>query len=99
MYLRSEFKEAYSKFTDERHLFIASIVELQEDTLMVLSMCKDMERWYEKVQQAMEKINYISAVKKGWDAKEHDIRVLRESNIKRIKKLTEYWVKMSWEPH
>jgi hypothetical protein len=38
MFLRSEFQEAYSKFTDERHLFIARISELQEDTLMVLVM-------------------------------------------------------------
>jgi hypothetical protein len=65
MYLRSEFKEAYNKFTDEQHLFTARITELQEDTLMALSTCKDMERWYEKVQQAMERIDYISAVKKA----------------------------------
>lgn len=32
MYLRSEFKEAYNKFTDERHLFTVRIAELQEDT-------------------------------------------------------------------
>jgi hypothetical protein len=48
MYLRREFKEAYNKFTDERHLFTARIAELQEDTLMALATCKDMERWYEK---------------------------------------------------
>jgi hypothetical protein len=48
VYLRSEFKEAYSKFTDERHLFIARIAELQEDTLMALATCKDMEQWYKK---------------------------------------------------
>jgi hypothetical protein len=44
MYLRSEFKEAYSKFTNERHLFTVKIAELQEDSLMALAMCKDMER-------------------------------------------------------
>jgi hypothetical protein len=48
VYLRSEFQEAYRKFTNERHLFTARIVELQEDTLMALATCKDMERWYEK---------------------------------------------------
>jgi hypothetical protein len=48
VFLRSEFKEAYNKFIDERHLFTARIVELQEDTLMALATCKDMERWYEK---------------------------------------------------
>jgi hypothetical protein len=62
LFLRSEFQEAYSKFTDERHLFTTRIVELQEDTLMALSMCKDMERWYEKAHQAVERIDYINVV-------------------------------------
>jgi hypothetical protein len=48
VYLRSEFEEAYNNFTHERHLFSAKIVELQEDTLMALMTCKDMERWYER---------------------------------------------------
>jgi hypothetical protein len=61
-YLRSEFKEAYCKFTNERHLFTAKIDELQEDTLMALMMCKDMERWYERAQQSVERIKYIDAV-------------------------------------
>jgi hypothetical protein len=83
---RSEFQEAYNKFTDERHLFTARIVELQEDTLMALATCKDMERWYEKAHQAVERIDYISAVQQGRDTEEHDIRVLRERNIDRIRK-------------
>jgi hypothetical protein len=62
VFLRSEFKEAYNKFANERHLFTARIVELQEDTLMALETCKDMERWYEKAHQAMERINYIGMV-------------------------------------
>jgi hypothetical protein len=73
MFLRSEFKETYNKFTDERHLFIARIVELQEDTLMALATCKDMERWYEKAQQAVERIDYINLVQQGRDTEEHDI--------------------------
>jgi hypothetical protein len=36
VFLRSEFQDAYSKFTNERHLFTAGIVDFQEDTLMVL---------------------------------------------------------------
>jgi hypothetical protein len=44
------------------HLFTARIAELQEDTLMALAMCKDMEWWYEKVQQAIERVDYIGAV-------------------------------------
>jgi uncharacterized protein YpbB len=37
VFLRNDFWEAYNKFTGERHLFIARIVELQEDTLMALA--------------------------------------------------------------
>jgi hypothetical protein len=99
VYLRSEFKEAYSKFTDERHLFTARIAELQEDTLMALATCKDMERWYEKVQQAVERVDYIGAVQQGRDKEEHDIRVLNESSLDRIRKSVEYWEKMAREPH
>jgi hypothetical protein len=42
---------------------------------------KDEQRWYEKTHQALEHIDYISAVQKGWDSKEHDIQVLMDSNI------------------
>jgi hypothetical protein len=65
VFLRSEFQEAYSKFTYERHLFTARIVELQDDTLMALATCKNMEKWYEKAHQSMERIDYISAVQQG----------------------------------
>jgi hypothetical protein len=36
----------------------------------------------------VERIDYISAVQRGQDAKEHDIRVLRDSNIDHIRKLS-----------
>jgi hypothetical protein len=98
-YLRSEFEEAYNKFTNERHLFTAKIVELQEDTLMALATCKDMERWYERAQQAVERIKYIDAVQQGRDKEEHDIQMLRKSSLDRMKRSTEYWAKMSQEPH
>jgi len=62
VFLRSKLKEAYRKFRDEGHLFTARIVELQEDMLMELATCEDMERWYKKAQQAMERVNYISVV-------------------------------------
>jgi hypothetical protein len=65
VFLRRKFQEAYNKFTDEWHLFTARIAELQEDTLMALVTCKDMERWYEKSQQSMERVDYISAVQQG----------------------------------
>jgi hypothetical protein len=64
---------------------------------MVLAICKDMERWYEKAHQVVERIDYISAVQKGRDAKEHNIQVLRDNNIDWIRKSVEYWVKMAQE--
>jgi hypothetical protein len=99
MFLRSEFQEAYDKFMNERHLFTARIAEFLEDTIMALVPCNDMERWYEKSHQAVEMIDYINAVQQGRNAEEHDIWVLRESNIDHIKKPVEYWVKMAQEPH
>jgi hypothetical protein len=67
VYLRSEFQEAYNKFTDKRHLFTTKIVDLQEDTLMALATFKDMEQWYEKMQQDMEIVEYIGTVQQGRD--------------------------------
>jgi hypothetical protein len=63
--LRSEFQDAYNKFTSEKHLFTVGISKFQGDTLMVLATCKYMERWYEKSHQAMEGIDYINTVQKG----------------------------------
>jgi hypothetical protein len=65
VFLRSEFKDAYNKFIDERHLFTTRIVELQEDTLMALATFKDMKRWYDKAQEAVERVDYINAVQHG----------------------------------
>jgi hypothetical protein len=62
MFLRSEFQDAYSKFTNERHLFIAGITYFQEDTLMALETCNDMEKLHAKSHQVVERINYINAV-------------------------------------
>jgi hypothetical protein len=86
VFLRNEFQETYNKFANERHLFTARIPEYQEDTLMVLETCKDMDRWYEKVHQAVERIDYINVVQQGRDTEEHDIRLLRDSSIDHIKK-------------
>jgi hypothetical protein len=44
VFLRSEFQDAYTKFTSERYLFIVGIADFQEDTLMALATCKDVER-------------------------------------------------------
>jgi hypothetical protein len=65
MFLRNEFQDAYNKFTNERHLFTAGIADFQEDTPMVLGTCKNVKRWHEKAHQAVERIDYISAVQKG----------------------------------
>jgi hypothetical protein len=53
VFLRSEFQEAYSKFMNERHLFIAEIANFQEDTLISLDTYKDIEIWYEKEHQTV----------------------------------------------
>ena len=66
---------------------------------MALATCKDMERWYEKEHQYVERIDYINLVQQGRDDEEHEIWVLRESNIDRIRKLVEYWVKMAQETY
>jgi len=71
--LKCEFREMYAQFTRERDLFTTRIEYFQEDTLMGLATCKDMQRWYEKAHQALEKIDYISEVHKGQDTKEHGI--------------------------
>jgi hypothetical protein len=89
MFLRSEFQDAYSKFTSEWHLFTPRIAEFQEGILMVLATYKDVEIWYEKAHQEVERIDYINAVQKGLDAEEHDIRVLRDNNIDWIRKAAE----------
>jgi hypothetical protein len=65
---------------------------------MALETWKDVEIWYEKARQVVEIIDYINSVQKGQYVKEHDIRVLRENNIDRINKVTEYWVKTPQEP-
>jgi hypothetical protein len=62
VFLKSEFQYAYSKFTNERHLFTTCIADFQEDTLMELATCKDVERWYEKAYQVVEIIEYINAL-------------------------------------
>jgi hypothetical protein len=38
VFLRSEFQDAYNKFTNERHLFTTGIAHFQEDTLMASAM-------------------------------------------------------------
>jgi hypothetical protein len=64
MFFRSDFQDDYNKFMSERHLFTSGIVNFQEDTLMALETCKDMEIWYEKSHQVVERIDYISVVQK-----------------------------------
>jgi hypothetical protein len=65
---------------------------------MALATYKDVQRWYEKSHQEVERIDYINMIQKGRDAKEHDIQVMRDSSIDRIRKAAKYWVKMAHEP-
>ena len=39
-----------------------NIIEFQEDTLMALEECKEMEQWHERVLQVVERLEYIEAV-------------------------------------
>jgi hypothetical protein len=73
VFLRSEFRETYAQFTNKRNLFSTCIAYFQEDTLMGMETCKYMQIWYEKAHQALERIDYINAVKKGRDSKKNDI--------------------------
>jgi hypothetical protein len=43
VYLRSEFTEFYNEFKKERNLLTENIAEFQEDTLMALTTCNEME--------------------------------------------------------
>jgi hypothetical protein len=62
VFRKNEFWESYTQFTIQRHYFITCVANFQEDTLMVLETCNDVERWYEKAYRDMEWINYISVV-------------------------------------
>jgi len=48
VYLKDEFSKVDDKFNKERHMLILNIAKFQEDTLMALVTCKEMERRYEK---------------------------------------------------
>jgi hypothetical protein len=73
IFRKSEFREAYEKFTSERHLSTTCVANLQEDTLMEIETYKYVERWCKKAYQAIEQIDDISVVQKGRDTKEHGI--------------------------
>jgi hypothetical protein len=57
---------------------------------MALEACKDMERWHERAQQAMERLEYIEAVQQDREKEEHGIRLLIKNSLDRIKRSTEY---------
>jgi hypothetical protein len=99
VYLKGEFVGVYNEFKKERHLLTENIAEFQEDTLMALATCKEMERWYERVQQAVERLEYIEAVQQGRDKEKHGIQMIGKSSLNRMKRSAEYWAKMSRDPH
>jgi hypothetical protein len=59
VYLKGEFGGVYNEFKKERHMLTMNVVEFQEDTLMALATCKDMEQWYENAQQEVERLEYM----------------------------------------
>jgi len=90
VYLKSEFDGVYNEFKKERHLLTANVVEFQEDTLMALTMCKKMERWHKKAQQAVERLEYIEVVQEGREKERHGIRLVGKSSLDHMKKYVEY---------
>jgi Skp family chaperone for outer membrane proteins len=42
-YLKSEFSKFYNEYKKERTMLTENIIEFQEDTLMALAACKEME--------------------------------------------------------
>jgi hypothetical protein len=84
VYLKGEFVGVYNEFKKERHLLIENIAEFWEDTLMEIATCKEMERWYERDQQAVERLDYIEAVQQGRDKEKHGIQVIGKSSLNRM---------------
>jgi hypothetical protein len=64
-YLKSDFLRVYNEHKKERTLLIENIIEFQEDTLMALATCKEMEQWHKRARQVMERIKYIEAIPTG----------------------------------
>jgi hypothetical protein len=85
VYLKGEFVEVYNKFKKERHLLTENVAECQEDTLMELATCKEMEQWYERAQQAVERLDCMEAVQQGGDKEKHGIQVIYKSILNRMR--------------
>jgi len=66
---------------------------------MELTTCKEMERWNEKSQQVVERLEYIEAVQQGQEKEIYGIRMVRKSSLDRMKRSVKYWVNMSRDPH
>jgi hypothetical protein len=99
VYLKGEFNGVYNDFRKERHLLTENIVEFQEDTLMALATCKEMERWHEKAQQAVERLEYIEVVQRSQKEENHGIQLVGKSSLDLMNKSVEYWAKMTRDPH
>jgi hypothetical protein len=99
VYLKYEFGKVYVEFKKERQMLISNIAEFQEDTLMELTTCKEMERWYDKEQQVVERLKFIEAVQKGQEKEDHEIQLVSKRSLNFLKRSTEYWAKMPRIPH
>jgi hypothetical protein len=99
VYLKGEFNRVYNDFRKERHLLTKNIVEFQEDTLITLVTCKEMERWHEKEKQAVERLEYIEVVHRSQKEENHGIQLVGKSSLDLMNKSVEYWAKMTRDPH
>jgi hypothetical protein len=58
-----------------------------------------MEKWYERAQQEVETLKYIKAIQQVQGKEEHGIQMVGKSSLNRMKRLVEYWDKISRDPH
>jgi hypothetical protein len=65
---------------------------------MALMTCKEMEKWHEKAQQAVERLEYIEAVQQGREKENHGIRLVGKISFNHMKSV-EYWAKMTLDSH
>jgi hypothetical protein len=57
------------------------------------------ERWYERVQQVVERLEYIEVVQQGRDKEKYGIQMKGKISLNRMNRSAEYWAKMSRDPH
>jgi hypothetical protein len=68
---------------------------LQEETLQLVIVQKEVLKCHEKKERTREQVNYIMEIQNGRNDEEHDIGVLVEEGHARIQRSLDYWREMS----